>query len=321
VSVLRLVNRVLSPGGRAGRFSIMIFHRVTAVPDALQPTEPDAAAFERLMTHVRRWFEVVPLEEGAAMLTRGALPPRALAITFDDGYADNHDVALPILRRLALPATFFIASGYLDGGIMFNDVVIEAVRGCRAPRLDLAPLDLPNVETGTLEARRRAIATLLGALKYRPLEERTELASRVAELANVQPRGDLMMTSTQVRALAAAGMSIGAHTHRHPILAQMRASEGREEIALGKEALEAIVGEPVRLFAYPNGRPGRDYTDVHVAQVRSLGFAAACSTAVGVATSDADPLQLPRFTPWERAPWRFGTRLSANLRHARYEVA
>lgn len=321
MSPLRLVNRMLSPGGSDGRLAVMIFHRVLPRPDPLQPSEPDAAAFERCLARVRRWFHVLPLEEGAAALALGTLPPRALAITFDDGYADNHDVALPILRRLNLHATFFIATGYLDGGCMFNDVVIETLRRFGGGRLDLSAIGLPALATGNLEERRAAIDALIRDLKYRPLAERSEVARRIAEAAGVATPDDLMMTTAQLRALAREGMGIGAHTHRHPILAKVTAAEAADEIALSKHRLEAIVDRPVRLFAYPNGRPRIDYTEVHVEQVRALGFAAACSTAVGVAVRGSDPLQIPRFTPWDKQPWRFGARLSANLRNRRYEIA
>ena len=89
------------------------------------------------MRWVKSVFNVIPLEEGVAGIKSGKLPPRALSITFDDGYANNATVAAPILKRLGLHATFFIATGFLDGGRMFNDTVIEAVRGYRGDMLDL----------------------------------------------------------------------------------------------------------------------------------------------------------------------------------------
>ena len=131
---------------------------------------------------------------------------------------------------------------------------------------------------------------------------------------------ELMMTRHQVRALADAGMGVGAHTEAHPILAELDASEATREIASSKTFLERLTERPVSLFAYPNGKPGKDYTAVNVEQVRSLGFAAACSTAAGSATRDSDPRQLPRFTPWGREAWKFGARLSNNLRSGPVEV-
>jgi peptidoglycan/xylan/chitin deacetylase (PgdA/CDA1 family) len=116
-------------------------------------------------------------------------------------------------------------------------------------------------------------------------------------------------------------MGIGAHTRTHPILASLDAAAARDEIATGRSELEAIAGVPVPLFAYPNGKPGTDYTARDVTLVRELGFAAAVTTAPGVATRRADVWQLPRFTPWDRPLWKFGTRLSLNLWQLHHEVA
>jgi peptidoglycan/xylan/chitin deacetylase (PgdA/CDA1 family) len=312
MSVLRAVNHVLSPGGARGRLTIMIFHRVHRVADELAD-DPDAARFEATLANVRRWFNVMPLDDAVAGLAAGTLPPRALAITFDDGYADNHDVALPILRRLGLTATFFVATGYLDGGAMWNDRVIEAVRRHRGASLDVASLGL-RLPLDSAPARRAAIATLLPRLKYEPPARRDALADEVARAAGAAPPHDIMMTSAQVRALSQAGMQIGAHTHRHPILACLPAAEASREIAQSRDRLQDIVQRPVRLFAYPNGRPGTDYSPENVSQVRALGFVAACTTAQGAAGPGTDLFQLPRFTPWDREPWKFGARLARNLR-------
>jgi peptidoglycan/xylan/chitin deacetylase (PgdA/CDA1 family) len=131
---------------------------------------------------------------------------------------------------------------------------------------------------------------------------------------------DLMMTSEQIRLLHRAGMEIGGHTVNHPIVARMDGAAARNEIAGGKEALEGIIGAPVRLFAYPNGKPGTDYLADHVAMVKSLGFEAAVSTSWGAATIDSDPYQLPRFTPWDREQFRFTLRMLQNLQRTEQTV-
>jgi peptidoglycan/xylan/chitin deacetylase (PgdA/CDA1 family) len=321
VSALRLANRILSPGRRRGRLAIMIFHRVLPTADPLRPTEPDAAVFESRMRAVRRWFNVLPLEHAVEALAAGTLPPRALSITFDDGYADNCTVALPILRKLAIPATFFVATGYLDGGCMWNDVIIETIRRHRPARLDLSDLQLGQWRTGTLDERMQTIDGLIGRLKYEAPAARSEMAHRIAAITGADVPTDLMMTTAQLRSLHAAGMSIGAHTHSHPILACVGADEARHEIGESKRILERETAAPVRLFAYPNGKPIKDYTAAHVRAVRSAGFVAACSTAAGSATGTSDPFQLPRFTPWDQALWKYGARLSRNLCSNPAEVA
>src|SRR5579872_3493180 len=108
--------RALLGHPRRPRLSVLIYHRVLAHGDPLRPTEPTAIEFEARMQWVKAHFNVLPLGAAVTGLKSGRLPDRPLSITFDDGYADNHDLAWPILRRLGLAATFFVATGYLDGG-------------------------------------------------------------------------------------------------------------------------------------------------------------------------------------------------------------
>lgn len=318
---LRCIFTMLAPGGAGARLSILIYHRVVPQPDPLLPDLPDGKLFEQQMHWVRRWFNVLPLPEAVRQLRSGSLPPRSLAITFDDGYADNEAIALPILRRLRLTATFFIATGFLEGRCMWNDRVIEAIRACRSTRLDLTKIGLGSFPVGTQEERRRTIDELLRMIKYREQDEREDLAVAIASAAGCGPAPTLMMSREQVRSLHRAGMTIGAHTVSHPILRVLKPARAREEIGRSREELEAIIREPISLFAYPNGRPHRDYTAEHVEMARECGFAAAVTTAWGVATGHSDRYQLPRFTPWDRSRWKFAARLARNLYKTTPEAA
>ncbi len=316
--LFRLAAARLSPAGPGARLSILIFHRVLPQPDPLFPGEATAASFDAQMQLVKSLFNVLPLPDAIARLKTSALPARAACITFDDGYADNATQALPILKKHGLAATFFIATAYLDGGRMFNDTVIEAVRRCPYHVLDLEALGLGRHPLGTPSARRRAIDRLLPQVKYLPRDARTETVERIAECAAVGDLpGDLMMRTAQLQALHAAGMEIGGHTHHHPILAGLGAEEARAEIAAGKARLEEVLGAPVRVFAYPNGKPGTDYLPEQAGIVRELGFEGAVSTSAGVATCASDAFQLPRFTPWDTGRTAYALRLLGNLRASR----
>src|SRR5205085_1443710 len=121
-------------------------HRVLADPDPLFPEEVGAPDFDAQMSILKRWFNVLPLKEALARLREGRLPMRAACITFDDGYADNATVAAPILRRHGLPATFFIATDFIDGGEMWNDTVIDTVRRAPGDSLDARALGLPLLD-------------------------------------------------------------------------------------------------------------------------------------------------------------------------------
>lgn len=314
--LIRTLLSAVSPGGHRGKLSTLIFHRVLPEADPLFPEEMTRQRFDQVCTWVKDWFNVLPLDEAAKRLTQGTLPPRALALTFDDGYADNFTVAAPVLKKHGLPCTFFVATGFLDGGRMWNDTLIEAVRRCGTATLDVSSI-LPGLgvqELSHAASRRAAVDRLIAACKYLAPPERQALVDRIAERAGCQLPADLMMTSAQVRQLGQLGMQIGAHTVTHPILAKLPKAEALAEMLQSKRTLEDIISSPVTLFAYPNGKPGTDYGPESVELAREAGFAAAVSTQHGVSTRATDLFQLRRFTPWDQRRLRYGLRLAHNLK-------
>jgi peptidoglycan/xylan/chitin deacetylase (PgdA/CDA1 family) len=313
-AVVSWLGRLIEPAER--RLLILIYHRVHRDTDELFPREITAETFRWQVDLVARHMSPMPLREGIERLSAGTLPRRAVAVTFDDGYADNLELAAPILRAAGVPATFFIASGYLDGGRMWNDTVIESVR-----RLPLGSYDFGQIGVGSwtlqdLDSRRELCRTLLKTLKHRPPADRQRLSDAIGESTGVPLPDDLMMTTAQVQTLIELGFDIGGHTVSHPILRLLSDDEARREILDGRVALESITGRPVELFAYPNGRPGEDYGPEHAATVRDLKFVAAVSTRRGVSTARDDRWQLPRFTPWDREPERFLARMLLEFRNA-----
>ena len=127
-TMLKGVVGLASPSGRRARLSILIYHRVLAQDDPINNWDATAGVFEAHMRALAANFSPLLLSDAVARLANGSLPARAACVTFDDGYADNVEVALPILMRHGIRAAFFIASGYLTGRRMWNDTVVEAVR-------------------------------------------------------------------------------------------------------------------------------------------------------------------------------------------------
>lgn len=314
--MMRVLLGALSPAERRARLSILAFHRVLPSPDLLFPSEVHAERFDQICEWVRQWFNVLPLDEACRRLRDCSLPARAMAITFDDGYSDNHDIAVPILRRHGLNATFFVATGFLDGGRMWNDTLVEAVRRTDRAVLDLLATGLQGIDYLTVSSvaeRRLAIDRLINACRYLPVQQRAAATQAVGVAAGAALPDNLMMTSDQVLSLHRQGMGIGGHTVSHPILTRLPLDAARDEIQSGKAALEALTQAPIRLFAYPNGHPGVDFDASHAALVRELGFLAAVTTSWGVSDHRTDQFQLPRFTPWDRRKWAFGMRLARNI--------
>jgi peptidoglycan/xylan/chitin deacetylase (PgdA/CDA1 family) len=294
VHLARLAMAALAPAGVRSRLSILIYHRVRARRDPLFPAELESSGFERHLEVVGSLFNVLPLSEAIRRLRNGTL-------------------ALPLLKRHRMTSTFFVSTGYLDGGRMWNDTVIESVRGAVGDVLDLTAMGLRPFAIASDADRRATISALLSQFKYLQPAERDEHCAAVREASNAAMPDDLMLSSEQVRMLHAAGMEIGAHTVTHPILARIPIDVARREIADGRDALQTITGTPVTLFAYPNGKPGSDYKGEHVDAVRALGFDAAVTTSWGVARIATDPLQLPRFTPWDGTASRIAMRFIRNL--------
>lgn len=312
-SLARLPYTLLSPSGEGAKLSIFIFHRVLPEPDPLMPWEPDRRQFDSIIAFLSRAYHVLPLGEAVRRLTECSLPAASAVVTFDDGYADNFTVAKDSLVKHGIPATFFIATAFLDGGRMWNDDVIEAIRLWPAGTLDLSDLELGTYQIDDTASRVKTYGKILGLLKYRPHQARAETARRIAREAGLSDNSTLMMTTHQLINLCATGMEIGAHTDSHPILNSLSDDEAEAEIQNGRTKLESILQQNVSVFAYPNGVPGKDYSARHVDMVRKAGFVAAVSTQAGLARCGADAWQLPRFTPWDRRIGRFALRCMTHL--------
>lgn len=304
------------------RLAVLIFHRVRPQRDPLFPGEPDRAQFAAAMEVVARCFNCVSLDEALQRIASGAsLPKRAVAITFDDGYADNFTEALPILRHYGLKATFFIASGFLDGGCMWNDEAVESLRAYAGPEIDLRPMGLGVIPMATVAEKSAAIDAVKRHLKYQATAARREALDILRDITGNPRLPQLMLSSVQVRKMHSLGMGIGGHTVNHPILACLDDDVALREIGEDRERLAGILGTAPSLFAYPNGKPGQDYLPHHASMVRAVGYRAAFTTVWGVTSRGVDMFQLPRFSPWDRQPLRFALRLAHSYTRNRFRLA
>lgn len=291
---------------------VLCYHRVLAEPDVLDPDGMTAAVFARHMRVLRRFFRPVPLADLVNGARDGSVAPGSVAVTFDDGYADNLEVALPILRQEGIPATVFVATAGLDGVTMWNDRIIEGMRrllGSEAFAGVLAEFSVdPSLPPG------EAVRRLVLALKFRSPRERDEMAGYIETRAGgLDQRKPLMMGPREVAALARAGITIGAHTVSHPILCSLPDAAALAEMVESRARLEGIVGSAVTQFAYPNGRPNRDYDARHVEMARSAGFDFAVSTAEGRLDRRSPRYELPRIRTWPTSSPNFAARIVGTM--------
>ena len=306
---VRAVSTVVSPAGQRAKLLTFFFHRVLEKPDPMIPGEMHAAQFDEALRWIGDQFRVLPPLEACERLAAGTLPARAAIISFDDGYRDNHDVALPLLKRHRMSAAFFVATGYLGDGVQFNDRLTEAVRAHQGDSFDANWLGLGLLPTGDLVDRLRTLHRLREGIKYLPPTERNQALGRIEAQCGVpvsrSARDRIMMTPEEVQALAAEGMEIGGHTVMHPILKSVDDDTAFDEIRLGREALASLLPQAPRLFAYPNGKLGTDFDPRHADMARRAGFSYAFSTQRGAADARSDRMMLPRFMPWDKQALRF----------------
>jgi peptidoglycan/xylan/chitin deacetylase (PgdA/CDA1 family) len=278
---------------RAGTI-VLLYHRVARLerdPHGL------AVAPERFTAHcevLRRRFEVVRLLD--------ANPSRRqVAITFDDGYADNVIEARPILATAGLPATFFITAGRIgQSGEAWWDR-LEQIVWVSAPPIDSLELDIAGsrlwVDLRSPGARERAYWALFWRLRpLRPAVIESVLVSVACQLQSPTDNRAThrWMTTDELRLLAeAANVDVGAHTLTHPLLASLSAEEQRQEIAGSRALLEQMVGGAPTLFSYPHGSPDA-FNDLTLRLVRDAGYRIACIATRGIARAGSDPLRVPR---------------------------
>lgn len=196
-----------------------------------------------------------------------ALPPRAVLVTFDDGYRAVFDLALPILERYKVPAVVFCCPGPMMGGMHFWFDAVYRTAG----------------EFAVLQARSA------------PVAEWAELVT-ANQLPASQADAHRPLTIDELKQLAASPLiEIGGHTLTHPTLALLPCEEQRREVEDCRFALETMVGSPIAAFAYPYGVATHDYSAETVSVVRAAGFELGFTTEQSFAALDCPAFEIPRF--------------------------
>lgn len=298
-----------------GKATILTYHKVSDVKTPFAVEEVSIKDFQIKMRMLKKYFNVLPLAEVLEAAKHNEIPPYTVAITVDDGYQDCYSVITPILDELGLSGTFFIATEGIDSGGLWNDKIAFALLNTKKKTLALNCFDEPIVESvGTLADKHALYQRLIVKSKYMNLVKREQLITLLLSVSQVEYEETGFLTKENINAMHNAGMEIGAHTHRHPILSMENDNVASDEIEQSKLYLEKIVDAPVRYFAYPNGLSGRDFDIRHEKMVKSAGFEAAFSTTWGHLTSSTNMFSIPRFTPWEQHCYAFSYRLVRHFR-------
>jgi peptidoglycan/xylan/chitin deacetylase (PgdA/CDA1 family) len=271
--------------------AILMYHRVaTLSPDVAGLCMPPEL-FRAQMEHIAHTYEPVHL---GALTGESALPRRAVAITFDDGYLDTF-AASDILRGLGMPATFFVNSH--AGGETFLDSLSRVfLEGNDTPQQ--LELSVPGVSLsascGNVIGRRAAFDTLREIGYQLPADVRRELLFALYRWSGLDPAprtSHRMLTPGELRELADRPKhSIGAHTENHLWLPAQPHSVRIREIAINRRYLQDVLGQEICDFAYPYGA----YDQETVGICRSVGFRFGVTVMPGPVRPWNDPLLLPR---------------------------
>jgi peptidoglycan/xylan/chitin deacetylase (PgdA/CDA1 family) len=286
--------------GLPGRAIVVMYHRVAEEPDYLGLAVTPRAFAEQLAV-LSRWLRVVPLPELAARLADPApLVGDLGAITFDDGYRDNLDTALPLLRAHGAPATVFVSTDFIDGVLQPAGLRLHAAcTALWARPHGLAwegsrPVDECVRQVLANPGALPVLARLRQALKALPADDGERVLARLEALGGGrQTAPGPMLDWEGVRTLQRGGIEIGAHAVSHAILARLPDEQAADEIRESKRRIEAATGQVVRGFAFPNGRRG-DFLPEHLTALRTAGYAYACTAVTGVNAPGCDPFQLRR---------------------------
>jgi len=279
----------------AGSGAILTFHRVR--PQSADPFQPNRLLeitpefLDSLLTRLREsGIEIVSLDEVYRRLVSGAASGRYVALTFDDGYRDNVEHALPVLRRHAAPFTLYMPSAFAEGAGELWWVALERVVAAR----EEVVVALDGVEqrfaSATPEEKDAAFAAIYARLRAAPTEEELRRPVRaLAAAAGIDIRAicrELCMGWDELARMARDPLvTIGAHTITHPILAKLPLEEARREIVDGAQAITAHLGRVPEHFSFPVGSPDaagpREF-----ALAAAAGFRTAVTTRPGVIFPD-----------------------------------
>lgn len=291
------------PRRRARRGAqVLLYHRVAELERDPLGLAVSPARFARQLEVLADRRRIVSLGELVARVRSDDLDPRCVAVTFDDGYADNAEAAAPVLEALGIPWTLFVCTGHVEEQRAFwwdeaLDVLARAPPD-RPPELRITIAGAERAwRVGSVAERESAARALLPALQgLAPVEiaDALDALRAWAHVAGGAPERDRPMSVERLRELARRGVAIGAHSRTHRGLAYASAEDQRREIAASRDDVERWVGRAPSAFSYPFGSPGADVDEVAIGLVREAGFACAVLTSPGPVTRDTDTFALPR---------------------------
>jgi len=286
----RLLNLIDTP------VIILVYHRVTMLPSDPQLLAVSPENFRAHMKHLKLNYPVVRFEDDWSNVKKPSV-----AVTFDDGYADNVIEALPILEEVGIPATFFISTGNLHTLHEYwwdelERIIIEdrSLPDSFTLNENLSSQTWPTATPAERDMFYQKLHPLMMRLDPARREEWLMQLRRWAQTDKIGREVNRSMSNDELRWFAESKwVTIGAHSVTHTPLSTLAAKQQREEIFSSKQLLEALLGTKLTTFSYPFGRK-KDYNQTSVRLCREAGFTKAAANFPGQVHRWTDPYQLPR---------------------------
>lgn len=275
----------------ARSLTVLNYHRIDDLennPDNFQPNiSATPAEFDRQMSYLSRWFNVVSLQDVTNWILKNKpLPRYAALITFDDGYLDNYTNAFPVLKKYNFPAVIYLTSGHIESNRPFY---WDLVAYCFAHTQKDNILFPDGIERSwdSIDGKNQISKQWIESMKILEENQKQNWISRIPEQLNVVIPDNyfknLMMNWDQVREMSAANIDFGAHTVTHPILTRISPEQVRTEISDSKKRIEQELNKPVISLAYPNGMKA-DFNDTVINLAKETGFTTAFTLLNGPTT-------------------------------------
>lgn len=282
--------------------AILMYHSVTDDPAAYSETlggiGHSTSVFQKQMELIAREFHPISLEEAVLFVEgRRDVARRSVVVTFDDGYADNYHVAMPLLNKIGIPATFYVTVDCVEQEKLPwpSRLRYALFTTKRSAWLDCDGQSWPLHETvSRSKAFDRACeycSKLAGA------EQDEFVASTECQLQSALTQGPLMMSWDEVRATVKQGHVVGSHSMSHPNMAHIKEDALKRELAESKKILERELGIPVVHFSYPCPALQPHWTERTVMASQQSGYQTAVTTNGGLVRRNDNPLQLRRIRP------------------------
>lgn len=298
------------------KIKVFLFHRISPHIDPVwPPITPEH--FEKIITYLKENFEIVPLEQNILGNYKPISSRKLCAITFDDGYKDFVEYAMPIIKKQNVPASMYVITDCVNKSLppwtfIFNHLLLNT----KISSLEIDSLQMPeNLRKITWNTPRKKVAYInyiAHMLKKISDEERENVMQQIRSQINDAdsfPKG-LMMNWDDIRCIKNEGIEIGSHSANHPILSKELDLESiRHELKISGEEIEKEIGKFPLAISYPFGIYNNEAKKI----AKKVGYKMGVTVFPKEYLANQDPFEIPRIELYSEPFYKTRLRINGQL--------